>query len=458
MTSFDKNIDSNEILVKKQAHELEMRLADFGIVAEVSDICDGPSVQIFYIMLAKGERVSKVIALSDDIALVMGVRSCRVFIERGKGMVAIELSKLERRFFDIESVEQNIKTAVKSQTLPIALGMKASGEMVVADLAGMPHLLIAGTTGSGKSIALHAIIVSLITYKELESLRLMIIDPKIVEFSSYGLLPHLLCPIITSVESAISSLRWAVSEMMNRYQKLNEAGVRNINSFNITNCNKMHRIVIIIDELADLMVVSGADVDDSLMRLAQMGRAAGIHLVIATQRPSVDVITGTIKANFPTRISFHLASSVDSRTIIGRKGAECLLGAGDMLFSEQGRDYVRMQAPFVSEGYIFSITSKFESVKHDELMVSQNVIDMDKNTCSITTALQSIVDSGETWSGTATKLCDEINKRDGVFVNAQQIGLFIKRNHRALLNKGIDVRRRHSGQRHILITPARSAR
>ncbi|MGC9109062.1 MAG: DNA translocase FtsK 4TM domain-containing protein [Caldimicrobium sp.] len=337
--------------LKERALLLKAKLREFGIEGEVTGINPGPVITVFEFKPAPGIKLSKILSLVDDLALGLSAKSVRIVAPiPGKSVIGIEISNPQREWVYLkEIISQEVFKASESP-LTFALGKDLSGKPVVADLRKMPHLLIAGSTGSGKSIFIHSIILSIIYKSTPREVRFLMIDPKRIELSVYDGIPYLLHPVVLEPKMATRALRWAVSEMERRYSLFEELSVRNLESYNEEFEEKLPYIVIIIDELADLMVVSSKEVETLLTRLAQMARAAGIHLIVATQRPSVDVITGLIKVNFPARISFQVTSKVDSRTILDTQGAERLLGAGDMLFMPPGSSHLqRIHAPFVSE-------------------------------------------------------------------------------------------------------------
>jgi len=370
----------NHAVMRGNARLLEDVLADFGVKGEIKDIRPGPVVTLYELVPARGTKSARVIALSDDIARSMSAASARIAVVPGRNAIGIELPNARREaVFLRELLEAEPFTASEAH-LPITLGKSIAGEPIVVDLARMPHLLIAGTTGSGKSVGVNALILSLLYRHSPETCRFLMIDPKMLELSAYNGIPHLLTPVVTDPHQASAALEWVVREMEERYRRMSKLGVRNIEMFNSRvrtaaergeklarrvqtgfhpetgkpmfeseplDYTPMPFIVVVVDEFADLMVVAGKEIEGAVQRLAQMARAAGIHLIMATQRPSVDVITGTIKANFPTRISFKVASKIDSRTILNEQGAEQLLGAGDMLFASGS--IMRVHGPFVSD-------------------------------------------------------------------------------------------------------------
>jgi S-DNA-T family DNA segregation ATPase FtsK/SpoIIIE len=372
---------SSEIL-QENAVALEGVLADFGVRGEIINARPGPVVTLYELEPAPGIKSSRVISLADDIARSMSALSARVAVVSGRNAIGIELPNPSRERVYLRELLASRDYTETSARLPLCLGKAIGGEAVLVDLQRMPHLLIAGTTGSGKSVAINTMILSLVYRLRPEQCRLIMVDPKMLELSVYDGIPHLLTPVVTDPKKAVVALKWAVREMEERYKKMSKLGVRNIDSYNArlsearSKGEKLNRtihtgydresgeaiyeneeldldllpyIVVIVDEMADLMMVAGKDIEGAVQRLAQMARAAGLHVILATQRPSVDVITGTIKANFPTRISFQVTSKIDSRTILGEQGAEQLLGQGDMLYMVGGGRISRVHGPFVSD-------------------------------------------------------------------------------------------------------------
>ncbi|MDR2646341.1 MAG: DNA translocase FtsK 4TM domain-containing protein [Holosporaceae bacterium] len=368
-------------------------LGDFGISGEISGVSPGPVVTLYELKPAAGIKSSRVIGLSNDIARYMSAVSARVAVIPGRNALGIELPNKKRQTVYLREILESEIYNKSPAILPISLGKDISGEVIVTDLAKMPHLLIAGTTGSGKSVGINAMILSLLYKLSPDECKFIMVDPKMLELSVYDDIPHLLTPVVTDPKKAVAALKWAVREMESRYMSMSKLGVRNIEGYNAKLGNlkksgesitrKVHTgfdsetgapiyetqhvqldllpyIVIIVDEMADLMLVAGKDIEIAVQRLAQMARAAGIHLIMATQRPSVDVITGTIKANFPTRISFQVSSKIDSRTILGEQGAEQLLGQGDMLYMASGGRMTRIHCPFVSDIEVEKVTENLK--------------------------------------------------------------------------------------------------
>jgi S-DNA-T family DNA segregation ATPase FtsK/SpoIIIE len=349
---------------KNETHDpefLEKILMDFGVSGNIKKVSHGPVVTLNEFEPAAGVKVSKIINLSDDIARNTSSESARIATIPGSNTVGIELPNNSRENVYLSEILNNPDFKKKEIKLPIALGKSISGKPIVGDLASMPHLLIAGTTGSGKSVCINTIILSLLYRHTPEKCKFILIDPKMLELSTYEGIPHLLCPVITEAKKAASVLGWVVKEMESRYRLMTKEGVRNIDGYNTKHKLPMPYIVVVVDEMSDLMLVAGKEIENYIQKLSQMARAAGIHIIMATQRPSVDVITGTIKANFPTRISFQVTSKIDSRTILGEQGAEQLLGKGDMLYMSSANRIVRIHAPFVSDNEIEKINNSLRS-------------------------------------------------------------------------------------------------
>ena len=340
---------------------LEKILLDFGVNGKIKKISHGPVVTLNEFEPAAGVKVSKIINLSDDIARNTSSESARISTIPGSNTVGIELPNSSRENVYLSEILNNSDFKKKEIKLPIALGKSISGNPIVGDLSSMPHLLIAGTTGSGKSVCINTIILSLLYRHTPERCKFILIDPKMLELSTYEGVPHLLCPVITEAKKAASVLGWVVKEMESRYRLMTKEGVRNIDGYNSKHKLPMPYIVVVVDEMSDLMLVAGKEIENYIQKLSQMARAAGIHIIMATQRPSVDVITGTIKANFPTRISFQVTSKIDSRTILGEQGAEQLLGKGDMLYMSSANRVIRIHAPFVSDNEIENINNSLRS-------------------------------------------------------------------------------------------------
>ena len=371
----------DEDSLKQNAKMLEGVLQEFGVRGVIDQIRPGPVVTLYELVPAPGVKHGRVVALADDIARSMSARACRISVVQGRNAIGIELPNARRETVYLRDLLASAEYDKKGHLLPLALGETIGGEPYVADLARMPHLLIAGTTGSGKSVGVNAMILSILYRHSPAECRFIMIDPKMLELSVYDGIPHLLAPVVTDPKKAVVALKWTVREMEDRYRRMSKLGVRNIASYNerakeaqakgehfertvqtgfddqgrpVYESEKIRPeplpfLVVVMDEMADLMLVAGKDVEGAVQRLAQMARAAGIHLIMATQRPSVDVITGTIKANFPTRISFQVTSKIDSRTILGEQGGEQLLGQGDMLYMAGGGRITRLHGPFVDD-------------------------------------------------------------------------------------------------------------
>ena len=368
----------NEAELNKKSQFLEKILLDFGVEGKINAISYGPVVTLNEFEPASGIKVSKIVNLADDIARNTSSISTRVATIPGKNTIGIEIPNSKRENVYLNEIIGSEKFNKKEIKLPIALGKNISGSPIIGDLSMMPHLLIAGTTGSGKSVCINTIILSLLYKYPPEKCNLILIDPKMLELSAYEGIPHLLCPVITEAKKATAALGWAVKEMESRYKLMTSVGVKNIDGYNAKNEKHMPYIVVIVDEMSDLMLIAGKEIENYIQRLSQMARAAGIHIIMATQRPSVDVITGTIKANFPTRISFQVSSKIDSRTILGEQGAEQLLGKGDMLFMSAANKITRIHGPYVSEYEIEKINSFLRSQKDPDYIDEITLIKDDK--------------------------------------------------------------------------------
>jgi S-DNA-T family DNA segregation ATPase FtsK/SpoIIIE len=377
----------DEESLRQNARMLECVLAEFGVRGQIDQIRPGPVVTLYELVPAPGIKSARVVALSDDIARSMSVAACRVSVVSGRNAIGIELPNARRETVYLRDLLASSEYDKTGHGLPLALGESIDGQPYIADLAKMPHLLIAGTTGSGKSVGVNAMILSILYRLAPHQCRFIMIDTKMLELSVYDGVPHLLAPVVTDPKKAIVALKWTVREMEDRYRRMSKIGVRNVAGYNEKAVEAQARgehfvrtvqtgfddqgrpiyeeeqlrpepmpyLVVVIDEVADLMMVAGKDIEGAVQRLAQMARAAGIHLIMATQRPSVDVITGTIKANFPTRISFQVTSKIDSRTIMGEQGAEQLLGQGDMLYMAGGGRITRLHGPFVSDSEVETV-------------------------------------------------------------------------------------------------------
>ena len=356
-----KSTSKNLNLKNPSSDFIEKILLDFGIEGKIKKVSNGPVVSLYEFEPAPGVKVSKIINLSDDIARNTSSVSTRVSTIPGKNTIGIEIPNSKRDGVILSEILNSESFSKKEIKLPIALGKNISGSPIIADLTSMPHLLIAGTTGSGKSVCINTIISSLLYKHSPDICKFILIDPKMLELTSYEGIPHLLSPVITEAKKATAALSWTVREMENRYKLMSSEGVRNIDGYNQKHKLKMPYIVVVVDEMSDLMLISGKEIENYVQKLSAMARAAGIHIIMATQRPSVDVITGTIKANFPTRISFQVSSKIDSKTVLGEQGAEQLLGNGDMLFMSSANKIFRIHGPYISESEIEKITSFLRS-------------------------------------------------------------------------------------------------
>ena len=366
--------------IKENAHVLQHTLESFHVNAKVVSFCHGPAVTRYDLEPAPGVKVSKITNLAEDIALQLATSSVRIEPVPGKAAIGIEIPNRTLESVQLREVLENPQFQEASSKLTVGLGMDISGQAIFADIGKMPHLLVAGATGSGKSVCINTLISSILFKATPDEVKLILIDPKMVELSNYNGIPHLMVPVVTDPKKASSVLNWAVQEMEKRYSIFANHGVRDIKSFNRRYAEeKLPLIVIVIDELADLMMVSPKDVEDAICRILQKARAAGIHMILATQRPSVNVITGIIKANLPSRISFAVSSQVDSRTILDRGGAETLLGKGDMLFSPQGAPKpIRVQGAFISDEEVEMLLD-FIRAQGQEISENEELIDFMEN-------------------------------------------------------------------------------
>ncbi len=420
----DRSTLSQE-MIQENATALENVLEDFGVRGEIINARPGPVVTLYELEPAPGIKSSRVIGLADDIARSMSAVSARVAVVSGRNAIGIELPNPTREKVCLRELLASEDYNGSTAKLPLCLGKNIGGEAVIVDLARMPHLLIAGTTGSGKSVAINTMILSLVYRLTPDQCRIIMVDPKMLELSVYDGIPHLLTPVVTDPKKAVVALKWAVREMEERYKKMSKLGVRNIDGYNArvaeakargeTLTRTIHTgydkesgeaiyekeeleldilpyVVVIVDEMADLMMVAGKDIEGAIQRLAQMARAAGLHVILATQRPSVDVITGTIKANFPTRISFQVTSKIDSRTILGEQGAEQLLGQGDMLYMAGGGRISRVHGPFVSDEEVEKVVRHLKAQgvpQYLEAVTADDAEDEDGNAVFDSTAMGS---------------------------------------------------------------------
>ena len=420
---------------------LEKVLLDFGVEGKIKKISNGPVVTLNEFEPAPGIKVSKIINLSEDIARNTSSESARIATIPGKNTVGIEIPNPTRENVFLSEIISDEKFYKKEIKLPIALGKNISGIPIIGDLSSMPHLLIAGTTGSGKSVCINTIILSLIYKLSPEQCKFIMIDPKMLELSTYEGIPHLICPVITEAKKATSVLGWVVKEMESRYKLMTREGVRLIDGYNSKHKLVMPYLVVLVDEMSDLMLVAGKEIENYIQKLSQMARAAGIHIIMATQRPSVDVITGTIKANFPTRISFQVSSKIDSRTILGEQGAEQLLGKGDMLFMSSANRIVRIHAPVVSENEIEKVNSFLRSQATpdyvdeildfvDEKETNENLFDNENKDQLYKTAVDLVKSEGKaSTSYLQRKLQIGYNRAARIIDMMEENGIVSKANH-----------------------------
>jgi DNA segregation ATPase FtsK/SpoIIIE, S-DNA-T family len=480
---------TNEML-QGNAAALEGVLGDFGVRGEIINARPGPVVTLYELEPAPGIKSSRVISLADDIARSMSALSARVAVVSGRNAIGIELPNPTREKVFLRELLASRDYADNSARLPLCLGKSIGGEPVLVDLARMPHLLIAGTTGSGKSVAINTMILSLVYRLQPDQCRLIMVDPKMLELSVYDGIPHLLTPVVTDPKKAVVALKWAVREMEERYKKMSKLGVRNIDGYNarVAEANnkgdKLTRtvhtgynretgeaiyeneeldleplpyIVVIVDEMADLMMVAGKDIEGAVQRLAQMARAAGLHVILATQRPSVDVITGTIKANFPTRISFQVTSKIDSRTILGEQGAEQLLGQGDMLYMAGGGRISRVHGPFVSDEEVEKVVRHLKAQgvpQYLEAVTAEEPQDEDGNPVFDSTAMGA-PEGGDLYQQAVQVVTRDRKASTSYIQRRLQIGY----NRAASLmermeKEGIVGQANHAGKREILVEAA----
>ena len=433
----EKNLNEEKI----DENTLEKILLDFGVEGNVKKVSRGPVVTLNEFEPAAGVKVSKIINLSEDIARNTSSESARIATIPGSSTIGIEIPNSSRENVYLSEIISSSNFIKKDIKLPVALGKSISGIPLVGDLYSMPHLLIAGTTGSGKSVCINTIILSLLYKHGPDKCKFILIDPKMLELSTYEGIPHLLCPVITEAKRATSVLGWVVKEMENRYRLMTRVGVRNIDGYNSKHKLPMPYIVVIVDEMSDLMLVAGKEIEGYIQKLSQMARAAGIHIIMATQRPSVDVITGTIKANFPTRISFQVTSKIDSRTILGEQGAEQLLGKGDMLYMSSANKIIRIHAPYVSENEIEKINNFLRSQAEpdyvdeilnfaDEKEIGQNLLGNENQDELYNAALELIKSEGKaSTSFLQRKLQIGYNRAARIIDMMEANGIVSKANH-----------------------------
>jgi DNA segregation ATPase FtsK/SpoIIIE, S-DNA-T family len=477
-------------LIRENATALESVLADFGVRGEIINARPGPVVTLYELEPAPGIKSSRVISLADDIARSMSALSARVAVVSGRNAIGIELPNPTRERVYLRELLASRDYTETTARLPLCLGKAIGGEPVLVDLSRMPHLLIAGTTGSGKSVAINTMILSLVYRLHPDQCRLIMVDPKMLELSVYDGIPHLLTPVVTDPKKAVVALKWAVREMEERYKKMSKLGVRNIDGYNARVADAAHKgeklsrtihtgydretgaaiyeneeldleplpyIVVIVDEMADLMMVAGKDIEGAVQRLAQMARAAGLHVILATQRPSVDVITGTIKANFPTRISFQVTSKIDSRTILGEQGAEQLLGQGDMLYMAGGGRISRVHGPFVSDEEVEKIVRhlKAQGVPHYLEAVTAEEPDDGSDTAVFDGTAMGAAEGGDLYQQAVQVVTRDRKASTSYIQRRLQIGY----NRAASLmermeEEGIVGQANHAGKREILVESA----
>jgi DNA segregation ATPase FtsK/SpoIIIE, S-DNA-T family len=478
----------DEEALSKNARMLEAVLEDFGVRGRIVQVRPGPVVTLYELEPAPGIKASRVIGLADDIARSMSAISVRVAVVPGRTVIGIELPNLKAETVYLRELLDSPAYEKHAGRLALALGKDIGGEPVIADLARMPHLLIAGTTGSGKSVGINTMILSILYRMPPDRCKFIMVDPKMLELSVYDGVPHLLAPVVTEPKKAVMALKWVVREMESRYQRMSKLGVRNIEGFNARlkeaaakgeslvrkvqtgfdpetgqpvfeeepfDASELPMIIVVVDEMADLMLVAGKEIEASVQRLAQMARAAGIHLIMATQRPSVDVITGTIKANFPTRVSFQVTSKIDSRTILGEGGAEQLLGRGDMLYMAGGGRVTRVHGPFVSDEEVERVVSFLK--RHGEPQYLLDITEDDGATGGFDGFGEDEGGSGDSLYDQAVALVTRERKASTSFVQRYlQIGY----NRAARLiermeAEGVVSTANHVGKREVLAPPPR---
>ncbi len=475
--------------IQENATALESVLQDFGVRGEIINARPGPVVTLYELEPAPGIKSSRVIGLADDIARSMSALSARVAVVSGRNAIGIELPNPTREKVYLRELLASNDYNETGAKLPLCLGKTIGGEPVIVDLARMPHLLIAGTTGSGKSVAINTMILSLLYRLKPDQCRLIMVDPKMLELSVYDAIPHLLTPVVTDPKKAVVALKWAVREMEERYKKMSKLGVRNIDGYNTrvaeakakgerltrtvhTGYDKetgeaiyeeealdlepLPFIVVIVDEMADLMMVAGKDIEGAVQRLAQMARAAGLHVILATQRPSVDVITGTIKANFPTRISFQVTSKIDSRTILGEQGAEQLLGQGDMLYMAGGGRISRVHGPFVSDDEVEKVVRHLKSQGQPQYLeavtAAEDEVDEDGNPVFDATSMGATGDATDLYQQAVQVVLRDRKASTSYIQRRLQIGY----NRAASImermeQEGVVGQANHAGKREILL-------
>jgi S-DNA-T family DNA segregation ATPase FtsK/SpoIIIE len=450
-------LDSNEPVknnkkklenIEQSSELLEKVFADFNIEIKVINVKLGPVVTLFEILPAAGTKINTIINLAGDISRSMGVGPVRISQIYGTQYLGVEIPNNHRESVSIKELLSNDNYVSSAHKIPICIGKDISGNIEVIDLSKTPHLLVAGTTGSGKSVFINTLLTSILYKFSPEELRLILIDPKMLELSVYNDIAHLLTPVVTEPKKAIIALKWVCKEMERRYSLMNEEGTRSLEGYNQKSVEKLPFIVVFIDEMADLMMTAGKEVEHYVQRLAQMARACGIHLVMATQRPSVDIITGSIKANFPSRISFQVASKYDSRTVLGEVGAEQLLGNGDMLMSKNGTSLVRYQSAFISDGEVNKLIKEIKRSQKVEYLEELEEIIKNEND-----NLDNLSDEDEELISKSIDLIKSSQKASTSFLQRNfQIGYNkAARIMEALEQRGVVSEPNHSGKRTILI-------
>jgi len=444
----NNNLELDKLSIKKNSELLEKVFAEFKIEIKVINVKIGPVITLFEILPSAGIKISTIINLADDISRSMGVGAVRIAQIYGTQYLGVEVPNRQRETVTIKELlsDKNFKNS--QHKIPICIGKDISGNIEVIDLSKTPHLLVAGTTGSGKSVFINTLLASILYKFSPDELRLILIDPKMLELSVYNDIAHLLTPVVTEPKKAILALKWVCKEMERRYTLMNEENTRNLESYNNVSQEKLPFIVVFIDEMADLMMTAGKEVEHYVQRLAQMARACGIHLVMATQRPSVDIITGSIKANFPSRISFQVASKYDSRTVLGEIGAEQLLGNGDMLMSKNGGNIIRYQSAFISDNEVGKLIKEIK--KHQQVKYLEELDEIIKNNDE---NFDSLSDEDEELIGKAIDLIKSTNKASTSFLQRNfQIGYNkAARIMETLEQRGVVTPPNHAGKRDILI-------
>ena len=434
--------------IEQSSELLEKVFADFNIEIQVVNVKLGPVVTLFEILPSAGTKINTIINLAGDISRSMGVGPVRISQIYGTQYLGVEIPNAHRESVSIKELLSNDNYVSSEHKIPICIGKDISGNIEVIDLSKTPHLLVAGTTGSGKSVFINTLLTSILYKFSPNELRLILIDPKMLELSVYNDIAHLLTPVVTEPKKAIIALKWVCKEMERRYSLMNEEGTRSLEGYNQKSVEKLPFIVVFIDEMADLMMTAGKEVEHYVQRLAQMARACGIHLVMATQRPSVDIITGSIKANFPSRISFQVASKYDSRTVLGEVGAEQLLGNGDMLMSKNGTSLVRYQSAFISDGEVNKLIKEIKRSQKVEYLEELEEIIKNEND-----NLDNLSDEDEELISKSIDLIKSSQKASTSFLQRNfQIGYNkAARIMEALEQRGVVSEPNHSGKRTILI-------